>query len=270
MPADTATPSSQRCNVFAMVADISRLGIRRWSPLRRLHSSCMAYTKLSATGRGAEAAIGQLTRLTSLHMSIDRTQRPPYQNMPPEERRHALRRLARQRSMLTAVPLQLQQLGCSGAPRGAGGSQRNSSSGSGSRGLAAGSTARNTGLQELTLDCKGHLLDVELAAAAGAVPDLRRLKVSGSGSVDERVVGLYGARLAAFSAYRRLREISLWHGPHMNARQLVRQLPRIGSLASLQVRDCPLLVQGDALVQLQAAFQAEHGRQLLVTIVSIC
>jgi hypothetical protein len=231
---------------------------------------CMAYVKLSATGYGAEAAIGQLTRLTSLHMSINRKQSPPCQDMPPEERRHALRRLARQHSMLTAVPLQLQQLGCSGAAPEAGGSQCNSSSGSGSGGLAAGSTVRNTGLQELTLECKGHLLDDELAAAAGAVPDLRRLGVSGRSRRNGRVlVGLYGAGLAAFSGCRRLREISLWRTPHLHGRQLVRQLPRIGSLASLQVRDCPLLVQGDALGQLQAAFQAEHGRRLSVTITSV-
>jgi hypothetical protein len=228
----------------------------------------MAHMKLPATGCGAEAAVGHLTRLTSLHMSIDRTQNPPYQDMPPEARRHAVCRLARQRSMLTAVPLQLQQLGCSKAPRRAGGSHCNSCSGSGSGGLAAGSIARNTGLQELTLECKGHLLDDELAAAAGAVPDLRRLKVSGSGAVDESVIGLYGAGLAAFSGCQRLRDISLWHLPHLHRRQLVTQLPQIGSLAGLQVRECPL-VTFDALRQLQAAFQAEHGRRLLVFIVSM-
>ena len=226
---------------------------------------CMANTKLSATGRGAEAAIGQLTRLTSLHMSIDRMQSPPYQDMPPEERRHALRRLARQRSMLTAVPLQLQQLGYSGAPREAGGSQGNSSSGSGSRGLAAGNIARNTGLQQLTLECKGRLLDDELAAAAGAVPDLRRLRVVGGSTELHQLRGLSGAGLAAFNTCRRLRDITLLLGTDLQGQQLVAQLPQIATLNSVDFRECPG-VDSSTVAQLQAAFQAEHGRHLQVDI----
>jgi hypothetical protein len=110
----------------------------------------------------------------------------------------------------------------------------------------------------------GPLSDDELAAAAGVMPDLRRLDVAGCifGSRDV-LVGLYGATLAAFSGCRRLRDISLWHGPHVDGRELVKQLPQIGSLASLQVRGCPG-VNSKAVGELQAAFQAVHGRHLSV------
>jgi hypothetical protein len=46
----------------------------------------------------------------------------------------------------------------------------------GSSELAAGC---NIGLQELTLECAGQLSDAELAAAAMALPDLRRLETRG-------------------------------------------------------------------------------------------
>ena len=225
-----------------------------------------AYTKLSATGCGAEAAIGQLTRLTSVHLSINQTRNSWYQNVPPDEMPHSLQRLTRSRSMSAAVPLQLQQLGCSGALHRAGGSRRSSSSGSG--GAAASSTARNTSLQDLSLECIGPLSDDELAAAAGAMPDLRRLEVAGSKRAQNMLDDLYGARLSAFSACRRLRDISLQNGPSLDGHQLVRQLLQIGSLASLQVRDCPG-VNSKAVGEMQAAFQAEHGRHLSVTIASV-
>ena len=228
----------------------------------QLHAYCMAYTTLSATGCGAEAAIGQLTRLTSLYMSIDRMQSPPYQEMPPEERRHALRRLARQRSMLTAVPLQLQQLGCSAAARAAGGDgsipRCHSSEGSGP------AARRNTGLQELELRCQGWLPDDELSAAAGAMPGLRRLRVVGGDHSWNQLRGLSGAGLAAFSTCRRLQDILLT-GSDLEGQQLVVQLPQLSSLTSVVLRECPG-VNSSTVTQLQAAFQAEHGCHLQVAV----
>jgi hypothetical protein len=162
------------------------------------------------SGCGAEAAIGQLTRLTSLHMSIDQMHGP--------------------------APLQLQQLGCSGTPHSAGSARRSSSNGSG--GSAADSASRNTGLQELSLECMGSLSDDELAAAAGTMPGLRRLIVVGCICGHCALAGLYGARLAAFSACRRLRDISLRNAPDLDGCELFTQLPQTGSLASLQVREC--------------------------------
>ena len=139
--------------------------------------------KLSATGCGAEAAIGQLTRLTSLHLSIDR--RAPSEHVPPEEMPPSLQRLTQQqRSMHGPAPLQLRQLGCSGLRHRGGGSQCNSSNSSNE--AAADSTLRNTSLQELSLECMGPLSDDELAAAAGAMPDLRRLDVVGCTVVNTR------------------------------------------------------------------------------------
>ena len=220
---------------------------------------------LYAAGCGAEAAIGQLTCLTSLHMSVERKRSPWYQDVPPDEMPHSLQRLTRSCSMSAAVPLQLQQLGCSGALHRAGGSRRNSSS---SGAAAAGSTVRNTGLQELSLECIGALSDDELAAAAGAMPDLRRLEVAGSEFAQNMLVGLYGARLAEFSACRRLRDLSLRNGPNLDGQELVRQLPQLGSLASLKVRGSPW-VKGNAVRELAAAFQAEHGRRLLVDFTAI-
>ena len=51
--------------------------------------------------------------------------------------------------------------------------------------------------------------------------------------------------------------------PDLSGQQLVQQLPRIGSLASLQIIHCDG-VESSAIRQLQAAFQAEHGRHLPV------
>lgn len=111
----------------------------------------MAYMKMSAAGYGAEAAIGRLTCLTSLHLSVDRREDSP------------------------GNTLQLQLLGCGGAAGGSeGGATGHSSS------VRGGTSARRSmGLQELSLECTGQLSDDELAAAAAALPDLRRLEVGG-------------------------------------------------------------------------------------------
>ena len=194
-------------------------------------------------------------------MSIERKPTPWYENVPPDEMPLSLQRVTRSSSMSAAVPLQLQQLGCSGALHRASGPRRNSSSGSG--GAAASSNVRNTGLQELSLECIGSLSDDELAAAAGAMPDLRRLEVTGSEFAQNMLVGLYGTRLSDFSACRRLRDISLQNGPNLDGQELVRQLPQLSSLASLQVRGSPF-VKRNAVRELTAAFQAEHSRHLLV------
>ena len=69
--------------------------------------------------------------------------------------------------------LQLQLLGCGGA---AGGSEVSASGHSSN--VRGGTCARSSvGLQELSLECTGQLSDDELAAAAAALPDLRRLEV---------------------------------------------------------------------------------------------
>ena len=227
--------------------------------IRKFEQTAHIRRPILTTGCGAEAAIGQLTRLTSLHMSIDRS--IPYRNVPPGGMPHGLQRLTRQQRNMHGVPLQLQHLGCSETPHIAGGSRRSSSNGSG--GSAADSTSRNTSLQELSLECMGPLSDDELSAAARAMPDLRRLDVVGCICGQYALAGLFGARLAAFSACRRLRDISLRNAPNLDGRQLVRQLLQICSLASLQVRDCPG-VNSKAVGELQAAFQAEHGRHLSV------
>jgi hypothetical protein len=55
------------------------------------------------------------------------------------------------------------------------------------------------GLQELSLQCIGRLSDDELAAAAVALPDLRRLEVLGTvNDAYDSPRGLRGSRLAAF------------------------------------------------------------------------
>lgn len=141
-------------------------------------------------GFGSEAAIGRLTRLTSLHLGIC-----------PEE---------------GEPELQLQLLGGSAAANAAvsGGASTTSDSSVGggvitisdssdSGGVISGGVntisdskssggvsntgdssvddrslqGYNTGLRELSLQASGLLSDDELAAAAGAVPDLRRLDV---------------------------------------------------------------------------------------------
>jgi hypothetical protein len=200
---------------------------------------CMAYMRVSAAGRGAEAAIGQLTRLTSLHMSVNR-------------HRDSL-----------VISHQLQLLGGGAA---AGGSQGGANgSGRGSSVYGGGTIARrNMGLQEISLECMEELSDNELAAAAAALPDLRRLEVIGYfGQPHLLLRGLIGTGLAAFSACRRLRDISLRRCEVLEGQQLVTQLPRISSLASVWISDCPG-VDSSIVGELQAAFRRQHGRHLRV------
>ena len=211
-------------------------------------------------GYGAEAAIGRLMRLTSLHMSIDRTRATPCSTGRKREATGILD---------PGSSLQLQLLGCSGASSSVQGSvsmchSSSSSSSSGSLGTAA---RRNTSLQELCLQCSEGLTDDELAAAAAALPDLRQLVIQGKSDDPAKyvsgVAGLLGSRLAAFSACRRLRDISLSCCDDLDGQQLVRQLPRISSLVSLQLIECPR-VDISAMEQLEAAFRSEHGRLILM------
>jgi hypothetical protein len=190
--------------------------------------SCMAYVNMPAAGCGAEAAIGQLTRLTSLHLSVDRREESP------------------------GTTLQLQLLGWGGAAG-------HSSS------VHGGTSARSSmGLQELSLQCIGQLSDDELAAAAAALPDLRRLEVDGY-SREEYVPlrGLVGSGLAAFSACRRLRDISLRRCEVLEGQQLITQLPRVSSLASVLIFD-GTRVSSAHVKELRAAFKHEHDRSLRV------
>jgi hypothetical protein len=210
----------------------------------------MTRMELLAAGCGAEAAIGQLTRLTSLHLSLDRRRTAPTKSDNPA---------TQQSQPLASVPLQLQLLGCS---RAAGGASGNASMGSCSSCSLA--TRRNTSLQELTLEILGPLSDDELAAAAAALPDLRRLEVASSPIPHaDAMRGLHGATLATFSACRRLRDISLPAVGQLDGRQLVAQLPHISSLADLQLIGCPS-VGDDAQRALVEAFVAAHGRRLRV------
>ncbi len=198
--------------------------------------SCMAYVNMSAAGCGTEAAIGQLTRLTSLHLSVDRREESP------------------------GTTLQLQLLGCGGAAGGSGGGAAGHSSSE-----HGGTSARSSmGLQELSLQCIGQLSDDELAAAAAALPDLRRLEVDGY-SREEYVPlrGLVGSGLAAFRACRRLRDISLRRCEVLEGQQLITQLPRVSSLASVLIFD-GTRVSSAHVKELRAAFKHEHGRSLRV------
>ena len=196
----------------------------------------MADINMSAAGCGAEAAIGQLTRLTSLHLSVDRGEESP------------------------GTTLQLQLLGCGGAAGGSDGGETGHSS------SACGGTSarRNMGLQELSFECFGPLSDDELAATAAALPDLRRLEVDGYYRGEYKPLrGLVGSGLAAFSACQRLRDICLRRCETMEGQQLVTHLPRISSLASVMILDGSRVSNGD-VKRLQAAFKHEHGRSLRV------
>ena len=197
----------------------------------------MAYMKMAAAGCGAEAAIGQLTRLTSLHLSVDRREESP------------------------GTTHQLQLLGCG---RAAGGSEGGAAGHSSSDGRGGTAATRNMGLQELSFECFGQLSDEELAAAAAALPDLRRLEVDGYFRGEYKPLrGFVGSGLAAFSACRRLRDICLRRCETMEGQQLVTHLPRISSLASVLILDGSRVSNGD-VKQLQAAFKHEHGRSLRV------
>ena len=155
------------------------------------------------------------------------------------------------------MTLQLQLLGCDRAAGAAG------SDGSipGCISSAGGSPAsgRNTRLQELILCCRDWLSDDELAAAAAALPDLRRLSIVGCNNNRLNMVeGPSGAGLAALTACRRLRHIELPSSADLKAQQLMAQLPRLASLTSVKLRERPG-VGSYTVAQLQAAFQAEQG-----------
>jgi hypothetical protein len=198
--------------------------------------SCIAYMQLPAAGCGAEAAIGQLTRLTSLHLSVHK------------------------KRASSDTPLQLQLLGCGGAAGGVAGEVSVFNRRVQTRSSTAAS--RNRGLLELSLECFGRLSDDELAAAAVAVPDLRRLEVLGV-DYHDTLWGLCGSGLAAFSACRRLQNVLLRHCPTIERQQLVAQLPQLGSLTSMRVEYCCRL-DSSTVRELQAAFRSKHGRHLRV------
>ena len=213
---------------------------------------------LPPTGNGAEAAIGQLTCLTSLTLYVGRRS---IDMAPADSRRtsHWVPQQSRGAAGSAFVPLQLQLLGCNRAASAAG-----SNGGVPGCNSSAGSSPAmpNTGLQELSLYCSSWLSDDELAAAAAALSDLRSLKVGDNlTSSLSGLSGLRGAGLAAFSACRRLRDISLDGGADLEGQQLVAQLPQIASLTSVELIAGPG-VNGSTLAEVQAAFQAKHGRQL--------
>jgi hypothetical protein len=206
--------------------------------------ACHQYCCLA--GYYAELAIGQLTRLTSLHMSLDRDRLsfhnkelplPQYPDYPP---------------------MQLHLLGCSAKADDA--SNPTSSCGGGGGIVMAG---RNTSLQELSLECVTQLCDEELAAAAVALPDLRRLMVCTATRFGKPLPGLRGSGLAAFSSCRRLRDVSIDSCAELQFQQLAAQLPALGALASLHLKKCPR-VDGGSVRRLQAAFRVRHQRTLQV------
>jgi hypothetical protein len=207
-----------------------------------------------AAGHGAEAFIGQLTLLWSLHIELFSWRRI---DAVPQLSCGAAG------SEFVLLQPQLQLLGCNaaaGESGGDGGGGPVCSTSAGSK-----SAKRNMGLQELSLKYSNRLSDDELAAAAAALPDLRRLKVVGSkvsGGMNE-VQGFSGAGLAAFTACRRLRDITLACGNDLEGQQLVAHLPRLASLTRVELRRSPG-VDGSTIAELQAAFQAKHGRQLSV------
>jgi hypothetical protein len=212
--------------------------------IKQVVHSGMAYMNMSAAGCGAEAAIGRLTRLTSLHLSVNRRKDSP------------------------DTPLQLQLLGCGGA---AGGSEGGASGSGRGSSVCGGTTARgNMGLQELSLECMEQLSDDELAAAAAALPDLRRLEVNGGycGQNHLLLQGLVGSGLAAFGACRRLWSICLRRCEVLEGQQLVAQLPRFSNLASVLISDCPG-VDSSIVGELQAAFRCQHGRKLRVVLLPV-
>ena len=160
------------------------------------------------------------------------------------------------------VPLQLQLLGCTRAASTAGGGGGGPACSSSAGGSAA--ARRNTGLQGLSLRCPDWLPDDELAAAAAALPDLRRLSVEGCNNIKPNgVEGSSGAGLTVFTACRRLRHIELPSSGDLQGQQLVAQLPQVTSLTSVKLREGPG-VGSTTVMELQAAFQAEHGRHLSV------
>jgi hypothetical protein len=205
---------------------------------------------IAVAGCGAEASIGQLTCLTSLLLSVDKRLSPH----PPANRSAS--------SCNGDRRLQLQLLGSS---RTASDASNGSHGGITSCpvGMAASS---NTSLQELTLEWVPPLLDDELAAAAVALPDLRRLAIRPSRGSCPGLWGFTGAGLGAFGACHRLRDISLCQCNDVEGQQLVMHVPQISSLARLQLSSMlmrPMLSDSDAQ-RLREAFYLKHGRHLQV------
>ena len=159
------------------------------------------------------------------------------------------------------MPLQLQLLGCDRAAHAADGN----GSGPGCDGSVGSwpAASRNTSLQELRLSCANWLSDDELAAAAVALPDLRRLSVTGGNNSVDMLRGLSGAGLAAFTACRRLRHIELPCSAVLEGQQLVTHVPQLTSLTSVWLTKSPQ-VDSSTATELQAAFRAKHGRHLQV------
>ena len=218
--------------------------------------SCTSKVLLPAAGCGIEAAIGQLTRLTRLDLSVHRQRIDMVPADGPCTLPHGPQ-LSCGAAGSAYAPLQLQLLGCSRAASavdGEGGAP-GCYSGAGSSSRPAGQ--RNTGLQELHLHCTEWLTDDELAAAAAALPDLRRLCVTaGTGICGCVLHGLSGAALAAFSTCRRLRDVALPCSADLNAQQVVAQLAHLTSLTSIKfVRTARL--HSNTVMELKAAFQAK-------------
>ncbi len=183
---------------------------------------------LLVAGLGVEAAIGQLTRLTKLHLSVNRDQASRCIRKRGREAAGTLERFQL---------LQLQLLGTS---------------------ETSGGASRNTSLQNLKIECSRGLSDNELVAAAGALSDLRQLEV-----IATYTASLRGPGLAALSACRRLQVLKLKRCADLDGRQLAVQLPELGSLATLQLTECPM-VDDDNVRELQTAFRAKHDRHLPV------
>ena len=153
------------------------------------------------------------------------------------------------------MPLQLQLLGCDTVARAADGKGGipGCQSGDGNRPAAQ----RNTGLQELDFQCTDCLSDDELAAAAAALPDLRQLSiVAGTKRWQCVLHGLSGAVLAAYTACRRLRDITLPYSADLDVQQVVAQLMRLTSLTSIYFRRT-IRTNSGTVAELQAALQAE-------------
>jgi hypothetical protein len=219
---------------------------------------CTSKVLLPAAGCSVEAAIGQLTRLTRLDLSVHRQRSDMVPADGPCTLPHGPQ-LSCGAAGSAYAPLQLQLLGCNGAASavdGEGGAP-GCYSGAGSSRPAG---QRNTGLQELHLHCTKWLTDDELAAAAAALPDLRRLSVTaGIGNSACVLHGLSGAALAAFSACRRLRDVTLpyrFECADLNARQVVAQLAHLTSLTSIKFARTAR-VHSNTEMELKAAFRAK-------------
>ena len=203
-------------------------------------------------GYGTEAAIGRLTRLTKLHLSVDR-----------DRASRCTRKRVREGVGTLERGSALQLLDSS---RAAGGVCDDAGvSGGGGGGGSGGS--RNTGLQNVVIECSGGLTDTDLAAAAAALPDLRQLElITIPGEPADWTASLRGAGLVALGACRRLTHLTLNRCINPEGRELAVQLPGIGSLQTLQLIGSTRMdrVDDNSIRELQAAFQAKRGRQLPV------